>query len=135
MIEYLRLPVETRDRLIVLKRRTGIRQWNVLCRWAFCLSLAEEKSPSMSNVRADSNVELTWHTFAGRRDGILAALLKARCLRDGIDIGDEALTIALRAHVCRGVSYLATKNIHSVADLLSLPFATTYAEHGRNQDI
>ncbi len=124
MIDHIRLPAETRDRLILLKRRTGIRQWNVLCRWAFCLSLAEEKPPPMSDVRADSNVEMTWSTFARRRDGILTALLKARCLRDGMDVSDDTLAIALRAHLRRGVSYLTTKKIQSIADLLSLALRT-----------
>lgn len=134
MIDHIRLPMETRDRLITLKRRTGIRQWNVLCRWAFCLSLAEEKPPPMSNLRADSNVEMTWHTFAGRRDGILAALLKARCLRDGMDISDDNLAISLRAHIRRGVSYLTTKKIQSIVDILSLPLKTDM-ENVKSKDV
>lgn len=134
MIDHIRLPMETRDRLITLKRRTGIRQWNVLCRWAFCLSLAEEKPPPMSNLRADSNVEMTWHTFAGRRDGILATLLKARCLRDGMDISDDNLAISLRAHIRRGVSYLTTKKIQSIVDLLSLPLRTDM-ENVKSNDV
>lgn len=134
MIDHIRLPMETRDRLITLKRRTGIRQWNILCRWAFCLSLAEEKPPPMSNLRADSNVEMTWHTLAGRRDGILAALLKARCLRDGMDISDDNLAISLRAHIRRGVSYLTTKKIQSIVDLLSLPLKTDM-ENVKSKDV
>ena len=134
MIDHIRLPMETRDRLITLKRRTGIRQWNVLCRWAFCLSLAEEKPPPMSNLRADSNVEMTWHTFAGRRDGILATLLKARCLRDGMDISDDNLAISLRAHIRRGVSYLTTKKIQSIVNLLSLPLRTDM-ENVKSNDV
>ncbi len=134
MIDHIRLPMETRDRLITLKRRTGIRQWNVLCRWAFCLSLAEEKPPPMSNLRADSNVEMTWHTFAGRRDGILATLLKARCLRDGMDISDDNLAISLRAHIRRGVSYLTTKKIQNIVDLLSLPLRTDM-ENVKSKDV
>ena len=124
MIDHIRLTAETRDRLNMLKRRTGIRQWNVLCRWAFCLSLAEEKPPPMHDLRADSNLEMTWQTFAGRHAGILTALLKARCLRDGLDISDDTLAITVRAHVRRGVSYLTTKKIQSIEELLALPFET-----------
>ena len=131
MIDHVRLPAETRDRLIVLKRRTGIRQWNVLCRWAFCLSLAEEKPPPMHDVRADSNVEMTWQTFAGRHAGILMALLKSRCLRDGMDISDDTLTITLRAHIRRGASYLTTKKLQNIEALLSLPFGTDVENVGK----
>jgi hypothetical protein len=32
-------PILFCGQLIRLKTRTGITQWNILCRWAFCLSL------------------------------------------------------------------------------------------------
>ncbi len=38
-IKQVRLSAEAKEQLIRLKTRTGIGQWNILCRWAFCLSL------------------------------------------------------------------------------------------------
>ena len=37
----VRVNQQAKDQLIKLKRITGIKQWNVLCRWALCLSLAQ----------------------------------------------------------------------------------------------
>ena len=40
-IERVRISQTAEDRLVKLKRSTKIKQWNILCRWAFCRSLAE----------------------------------------------------------------------------------------------
>ena len=37
---------QAKDQLIRLKMRTGISQWNILCRWAFCLSLQQPNPPT-----------------------------------------------------------------------------------------
>jgi DNA sulfur modification protein DndE len=41
----IRLSEQAKNQLITLKRRTGVSQWNVLCRWAVCRSLAEPGRP------------------------------------------------------------------------------------------
>lgn len=53
------------EKLIRLKTRTGIPHWNVLCRWAFCLSLRQASPPAPLEISADSNVEMTWQVFGG----------------------------------------------------------------------
>ena len=40
-VEHVRISQDARDKLIKLKRVTGIKNWNVLCRWGLCASLAE----------------------------------------------------------------------------------------------
>ena len=37
-IDHIRLSQQAKDQLIKLKRVTGIEHWNVLCRWALCVS-------------------------------------------------------------------------------------------------
>ncbi len=49
-----------KEQLIRLKTRTGIQQWNILCRWALCRSLKELTPPTPIDIPADSNVEMTW---------------------------------------------------------------------------
>jgi Domain of unknown function (DUF1832). len=39
MIKIVRVNEDCKERLITLKRYTGIQNWNVLCRWAFCISI------------------------------------------------------------------------------------------------
>ena len=38
-IETIRVSEQARDQLLSLRKATGIAQWNILCRWAFCHSL------------------------------------------------------------------------------------------------
>ncbi len=89
--ESFRLSAQARDQLIRLKTRTGISQWNILCRCALCLSLREPTPPSPIDVPADSNVEMTWLVFAGEHHELYMALLKERCLRDGVAASDKEL--------------------------------------------
>lgn len=70
---------------------------------------------------ADSNIEMSWHTFGGEQHELYLALVIARCERDGL--GCEADTVArqLRLHLHRGISYLATPGaVRSIADLVKL---------------
>ena len=64
-VKQIRLSLQARDQLIRLKSRTGIQQWNILCRWAFGLSLRETTPPTPVDIPSDSNVEMTWHVFGG----------------------------------------------------------------------
>jgi DNA sulfur modification protein DndE len=107
-VEHIRVSKQAREHLIRLKRYTGIEHWNVLCRWAFCRSLAEPNVPPPARIPADSNVELSWRVFGGRHHEIYMALLKERCLRDGLGVEDEVLSAQFRLHLHRGIAYLAS---------------------------
>ncbi|MEU0120380.1 DNA sulfur modification protein DndE [Streptomyces albidoflavus] len=105
-LESVRLSQPAKDRLIWLKRTTGIPQWNVLCRWALALSLKDPSTPLVKDIVTDSNVEMTWKTFAGQYGDIYLALLKQRCLKDGEEPTDEAVARTLTIHLHRGIGYL-----------------------------
>jgi DNA sulfur modification protein DndE len=118
IIEHIRLSQQAKEQLIKLKRVTGIMNWNVLCRWAFCTSLAEPTPPHSIRIPADSSVEMTWKTFGGEHAEVYEALLQARCLRDGLELTNEVLAEQFRLHLHRGVGYLfADKKMRDVADL------------------
>ena len=121
MVKLIRLSSQAKEQLIRLKTRTGIGQWNILCRWALCLSLSEPTPPTPVEIPADSNVEMSWGVFAGEWHELYLALLKERCLRDGQEISLENLNRQLRLHLHRGIGYLATPNrIRSIGDLVAL---------------
>ena len=105
-VSTIRLSVTAREQLITLKRHTGIRQWNVLCRWAFTTSLAELGMPPRQLHPADSNVEMTWKVFGGTHEAVYAALLVERCIADGLPVTEEVLAEQFRLHLHRGVAYL-----------------------------
>jgi DNA sulfur modification protein DndE len=120
-IKQVRLSNQAKEQLIRLKTRTGIQNWNVLCRWALCISLREPTPPSPIDVPADSNVEMSWHTFGGEQHEIYLALVKERCVRDGLGCDDDVVARQFRLHLHRGISYLATPGaVRSVADLVKL---------------
>src|SRR6202790_5613644 len=117
-IRQFRLSGQAREQLIRLKTRTGITQWNILCRWAFCLSLRQPSPPTPIDIPADSNVEMTWQVFGGEAQELYLALLRERCDRDGLDTSEESLLRQFRLHLHRGISHLATPHtIRSIADL------------------
>lgn len=118
-LDHIRLSEHARDQLVRLKRYTGIKNWNVLCRWALCKSLAERSSPALAHIPADSSVEMTWKTFAGAHSEVYLALLKQRCIEEGIEPTDSALHEVLRQHIHRGISYLAgERDLRSITQLL-----------------
>ncbi|MBL1209028.1 DNA sulfur modification protein DndE [Geminocystis sp. GBBB08] len=106
-IEKIKLSKKAKDQLIKLKKNTKIEQWNVLCRWAFCRSLAEIHPPTPYPIPADSNVEMTWQVFGGDMADILLLALKYRCHHDGLKTNSETLNSQFRLHLHRGIGYLA----------------------------
>jgi len=121
IIKQIVLPNQSKDKLSRLKRKTGIQNWNILCRWAFCFSLAEKSIPSDFEIIADSNVEMSWHTFAGENYEIYEALIRARCIEDGLPIDDETLVKYFKLHLNRGIAYLSGTNVvKSIDDLIDL---------------
>ncbi|BAU41413.1 DNA sulfur modification protein DndE [Leptolyngbya sp. O-77] len=106
-VDRIKLSQAAKDQLIKLKRSTKIDQWNILCRWALCRSLAEPSPPSPVPIPADSNVEMSWQTFGGDMADLLLLALKQRCHADGLLSDQETLATQLRLHLHRGIGYLA----------------------------
>jgi DNA sulfur modification protein DndE len=120
-LEHVRLSQTARDQLITLKRRTGIDQWNILCRWALCRSLSEPAPPPTVKLVLDSNVEMTWRVFAGDHGDVLWGLLRYRCHRDGLPLDEESLNQQFKLHLHRGIGYLVgDPRVSDAAGLASL---------------
>ncbi len=120
-IDNVRVSKSGRDKLIRLKAKTGIQNWNTLCRWAFCMSLAEESIPPDANIKLDSPIEMTWRTFGGTYHEIYDALLRERCLRDGFELTDEVLELQFKLHLHRGIGYFfGDREITDISGLMSV---------------
>jgi len=119
-LDHIRLSAQAKEQLIRLKRATGIKNWNVLCRWALCLSLADRTPPTDKKIVTDSSVEMSWKIFGGPHQEVYLALLKQRCKEDLKDTSSEALAHVFKLHLHRGIAILAgDRTIKSISSLLS----------------
>ena len=120
-VKQIKLSQSAKDQLVKLKRYTKIDQWNILCRWAFCRSLAEPSIPSPIPIPLDSNVEITWQVFGGEMADIFTIALKQRCQQDGLGTDPETLATQFRLHLHRGIGYLAgDQNIKLIENLIDI---------------
>ena len=121
-LETVRISQRAKEQLLRVKRDTGIKNWNVLCRWALCLSLAETTPPAPAKIVTDSSVEMKWDTFGGEHSAIYRALLVQRCIDDGLPTDEDNLTEQLKLHLHRGIGYLfGDQRLKSLQGLLSIP--------------
>ncbi|MEM6392797.1 MAG: DNA sulfur modification protein DndE [Planctomycetota bacterium] len=120
IVETVRVSRPARDQLVTLKRRTGIENWNVLCRWALCVSLAEPSPVRNRRIAADGPIEMSWRTFGGSNAEVYAALVRERCRRDGLASDGPTAAQQFRLHLHRGIAYLAGDvKLRQLADLLN----------------
>jgi DNA sulfur modification protein DndE len=106
-IDIIRLSEKQKQQLITLKRKTGIENWNVLCRWALCKSLADPTVPPKEDIPSDSNVEMTWRTFAGEQHEIYNAMCVIAFNKQN---NENNFLSFLKCHISRGLSYLLKEN-------------------------
>lgn len=125
IVKQFHLSVQDKERLSRLKGKTGIQNWNILCRWALCCSLQEKSVPVEVPKGEDSNVEISWYTFGGENYKIYEALIKARCIRDGLGTDEDTLAKYFYLHLSRGIGYLSGTNyIRSLEDLIRMVVKT-----------
>lgn len=112
---------QAKDQLSRLKAKTGIKNWNILCRWALTYSLSEKTLPTDLLPANDSNLEMSWYTFGGEYYEIYEALVKAWCIRMGLPYDDDTVVRYIRIHLERGIAHLSgTGFIRSIDDLLGI---------------
>jgi DNA sulfur modification protein DndE len=113
-VETVRISQRGKEILINAKKRTGIDQWNILCRWALSASLAVETPPKPDRSVEESNIEIAWRVFGGQSAELLTVLLVAR---KKIDSKGSKMTDGeyFRAHLERGIGYL--QNVKSLEQL------------------
>ncbi len=120
-IEIVRVSERAKIHLIIIKRKTGIQNWNVICRWGFCLSLSDPSIPPTEKLQRDSSIEMTWKIFGGVNADIYYALLVQRCKKDGFKLTTSRLNEQFKLHLQRGIAYLVgNPNMKSLSTLLAL---------------
>jgi DNA sulfur modification protein DndE len=83
------------------------------------VSLNDPTVPDPNAYPPDSEREINRYTLTGEWDMLFVAMLKERCIHDGLDI-DQQIEEQFRAHVNRGVLilYNRLKSINDLANLL-----------------
>jgi len=120
-VETVRLGADTKIHLSTLKKRTGIANWNTLCRWAFCLSVSDGSPVRDREDKGVGAVEMSWKTFAGEEDEIYRLLLVDRCQSEHRAVDRDMLAKTLRQHIARGAARLVSnRELKSVGELLAL---------------
>lgn len=107
-LEHIHISLQGKEHLLKLKKATGIEHWNVLCRWAFCTSLADGNKLDIKKLPANSSIEIGWKTFSGNYSVAILSSLIIFCKKAKITpnmYGD-----ALRCHIHRGLYLLASNN-------------------------
>lgn len=120
-VKTIRIVETDRDLLVRLKRNTGVKGFNVLCRWAFCMSLADENPTSVDPLGAMSSLEIDWDVFAGVHSEVYWAMLVQRAHDDQLDTSEENLTREFYRHLHRGIGLMANiSQKPNIRDLMSL---------------
>ena len=81
MINTVTLNQNSKDRMSTIKRYTGIENWNTICRWAFCISMADKTTLPEIDRKGDIGVEMSWKIFAGDLGDVFLAMLQIISLR------------------------------------------------------
>ena len=103
-----------RDQLMRMKRIMGISQWNIIMRWAVCLSLREDSLPPVYKAKnldnesseAERSVTVEWSIFAGKSSEMLIAALKLRFIEDCSDDPTFSESEYFHRHLHRGLNIL-----------------------------
>ena len=116
-IESLKTTTHIKNVLSSIKRVTGIEYWNVICRWALCISLKQKSLPRLVEEKLDG-VEIDYDVFVGKNNSIYTQLLINNLIKHNIEVTKSNVNKYLYAHVNRGVSILYNKKMKSIKDLL-----------------
>ena len=121
IMKQIRLSQRSKEKLSRLKGKTGIKNWNILCRWALCYSLSEKTIPTDVEMPADSNLEMSWYTVGGEYSDLYDALVRAWCIEMELPTDDATLQKYFHLNLERGIAHLSgTGFIKSLDDLVSL---------------
>ena len=84
-------------------------------------SLHENTIPTDIPINSDSNVEMSWYTFAGEFNELYEAIIIEWCMEKDIKPTDENVAKYFKLHLERGIAYLSGTNfIKDLDDLLNL---------------
>ena len=118
-LDTVRTTAGVKNTLSRLKQLTGIETWNVLCRWAFCLSIKQENLPREIEEILDG-VEIDYEVFVGKNRDIYTQLLINNLIKFKVEVNKRNLSKYLYAHINRGVNIIYTNKLKNCDSLFQL---------------
>lgn len=118
-IDILRTSLNVKSSLTRIKTITGISNWNIICRWALCLSLKQTSLPREVEEKLDG-VEIDFDTLVGKNKSIYTQLLINNLVTHNVAVDKKNLTKYLYAHVNRGVNIIYTNKLKDISGLFKL---------------
>ena len=121
-VERIRLTNQEKGLLTRMKGSTGLDNWNIFARWAFCYSLSmEDKISVRQDEESSFGIEMTWMVFAGKNFKIYQDLLVQECLDLDLKPNKSNLNKVMRAHLSNGIKKMYSQ-VSSLDDFLRLTF-------------
>jgi len=117
-IDILRTSSNVKSSLTRIKTITGISNWNIICRWALCLSLKQTSLPREVEEKLDG-VEIDYETLVGKNKSIYTQLLINNLVAHKVTVDKKNLTKYLYAHVNRGVNIIYTNKLKDISGLMA----------------
>jgi DNA sulfur modification protein DndE len=127
MIDRIRLTAAARHQLIALKRKTNIEHYNVLCRHAFCLSIANPSIPPLEDFNFAGGIDIDWRVFTGGHEALYLNILLLRLHHDSISTDETSTRHMLAQHVHRGLSYMSSRKEDDLLIALSSEIQDRFA--------
>ena len=118
-IDVLKTSTNLKNFLTRIKTNTGIANWNVICRWALCLSLKQTSLPREVDEKLDG-VEIDYDILVGKNKTIYTQLLINNLITHKVEINKRNLTKYLNAHVNRGANIIYTNKLKDISALFKL---------------
>jgi len=120
-LDRIRLTNQEKNYLTRMKGNTGIDNWNVLARWAFCysISMKEKINIDSSTDKTSYGIEMSWMVFAGKNFKVYQDLLTQECKLLRIEPNKVNLNKVMRAHLSNGIRKLHGK-VKSLDDFIKL---------------
>ena len=116
MIDVIKLSESAKNQLITIRKRTSVEYWNIICRWGFLAAIKDSDKVTYENIITDSNVEMTWRTFAGQYEKLYMALLIKELKKQGIEINKKNVNDYFRIYLHNGISILMNPKLKNISD-------------------
>lgn len=118
-LDRVKLTIGERTLLSRLKNPTGIDNWNIFARWAFCYSIGKGSEIDLNEQDGEYGVEMSWVVFSGKNYKLYQDLLTQECERLELKLTKSNLNKVLRAHLRNGIKQIFTQT-KSLDDLFEL---------------